>query len=138
MSITECLAAVNQMRSNPRYQEAEKARQLAGAQAMAASDPDSDDYGAIRFLIGTWEAASAMCLLLPSADRARAFEVLPVCYMYKQLKPAIDLFRTGGKEPLPKFAGKFEQLQNEQDQWLDKDGAAYRSQVQSGFHAMFG
>jgi hypothetical protein len=138
MNMTEFLAAVHGMRSNPNYQQAEKARQIAGAETMAKGPPDSDNYGAVRFLIGTWETVSAMCLLLPRTERERAFEVLPICYMYSQLKPAIGIVRAGGKEPFPKYAGKFEQLRNEQDQWLDKDGAAYRSQEESGFHAMFG
>jgi hypothetical protein len=134
MNMAECLVAVHNMRSNPQYQQAEKARQTAGAEAMAKAPQDSDNYGAIRFLIGTWEMISAICLLLPAADRERAFEVLPISYMYDQLKPAIGILRAGAQG----YAGKFEQLMNEHDKWLGKAETTYRSQEQSGMHAMFG
>ena len=64
MSKTQLLATLYQIRSNPKYQAAETTRRMKKAVALARAGEDTEDFGAIKLLINTWETISVLVLEL--------------------------------------------------------------------------
>jgi hypothetical protein len=116
MDNDERSAALFAIRTNRAYQAAEALRRKSrrSVAALATDASDSAELGAILLLIGTWETIARM--LKDVDDKGDFFEVLPVCYMWHQLWPAIKYFRTVD----PDYAKHFGDLAKEYDAWLDK------------------
>ena len=137
MNQDEALVALDAMRSNPKYNEAEVLRQstAGGAVTLAKEDPKSAKHGAVLLMINTWET---IAVLLENVDPIdRVFEVTPVCHMYTILKPAMDIVGAG----VPSYGEKFATLYQRNLAWLEKakkDGKYKSAACDGQIHSKFG
>jgi hypothetical protein len=135
---SDILATLYSMRSNPTYQQAEALRQKVGAANMAGAEKNSAEYGAVCFLIGTWETIAVLSLPLAKTQKARVFEVTPVAFMHALLGDAILAIRKVDKGPGVNYAINFQKLSDEQTDWLKTKPESYHTGEGGGMHALFG
>jgi hypothetical protein len=130
------LLGIEGMRSDSNYYAAEVLRRkVGGAEAMVATDSNSDEQAAVRLLITTWDAIAVLMRGVRAKDKI--YEVTPICHMYDALEPAIKYFR----KQAPEFAVEFEKLNADYRAWLKKKkkSATYVSAACGGLlHARFG
>jgi hypothetical protein len=130
------LLGIEGMRSDSNYYAAEVLRRkVGGAEAMVATDSNSNEQAAVRLLITTWDAIAVLMRGVRTKDKI--YEVTPICHMYDALEPAIKYFR----KQAPEFAVDFEKLNADYRAWLKKKkkSATYVSAACGGLlHARFG
>lgn len=130
------LLGIEGMRSDSNYYAAEVLRRkVGGAEAMVATDSNSNEQAAVRLLITTWDAIAVLMRGVRTKDKI--YEVTPICHMYDALEPAIKYFR----KQAPEFAVDFEKLNADYRAWLKKKkkSANYVSAACGGLlHARFG
>jgi hypothetical protein len=100
-------------RTSERYQAAERLRRDHGAAWMARQPSDSSDHGAVRLLIGTWDALARSVAVTGSAHD-QFFAINPFDLAWEALKPAVQILR----ESNPLYAGEFEKLATKSRAWL--------------------
>jgi hypothetical protein len=137
-TVSEELAAIQQMRLSPDYQAAEAIRQSIGAQAMALSPPTTQPYAGLRLMIGTWDTI-AHRVQGNDALKIPFYQNNPVGYMWLQLLPGIKVIRGEFSRAAQHYYAKpFEQLDRAYMRWLKKQPAAYRTAALQGINAQFG
>jgi hypothetical protein len=134
---SSALLDVLALRSGTAYREAERLRRRIGSSRdMAMSSMTSDEYAAVRLLIGTWDSIAA---------RVRAgdipmdpfFESNPVIHMWDALSDAITVIKRRSKGP--KYAENFKWLCKKCRAWLKKPkNRKYRTASVQGINAHFG
>jgi hypothetical protein len=129
------LANILTLRRDSGYQAAELLRQQQGAEWMAEQPQDTQAYGAVRLLIGTWESIAMQVLAgCPPAD-GPFFDANPVGYMWDGLKDGIKVIRDDlGQQ----YASNFESLNKKYRNWLKKQTATYQTGALDGINAQFG
>jgi hypothetical protein len=132
MDDIEVLAAIEMLRTNPDYRAAEVLRQKMTSSAMASAPKDSDEYRAIRLMIGAWEGIAVMAN--SCRRKERIFEVTPVWYMHDALSGAITIL----ERDHPGICDNFAKLETAYDKWLQTKPPKYRSACKGGMHALFG
>src|SRR5215469_3994310 len=83
-----------QLRSNSHYRHAFQLLHKSSAEKMASADKHSDDYHAIRLLIGTWDQIAMLTTGFNAAQKKRFFQSQPVALMWQSLEPAIKAIRS--------------------------------------------
>ena len=83
---------------------------------LAKGDKNSEDYEALRFMIGTWERIAIIFFNVSKAQRQGAFPCNPVSLIWSYLNPAIVVIR--GNKGFANFAGTFEALHEEYQAWI--------------------
>jgi len=133
------LLEIAALRSNTKYQAAEQLRRKTGdAKLMARASETSDEYAAVRLLIGTWETI-AMRYEAGGFTDDEFFRGLPIGYMWNALKDAIGIVRAAmGEKAGKEYARSFQGLSNTYDAWRKKSDKQYDSGADSGIHALFG
>ena len=131
------LLGIEALRADHNYYSAEVLRRKTSgdSSAMAAAGADAKERAAVLLLIGTWDVISN--LLRGIKTRDKIFEVTPVCHMYRELLPAIEVIR----QEAPGFAESFSKLNDEYEVWLKKKkkDAKYISAMCGGLlYAKFG
>ncbi len=117
------------VRTSERYQAAERVRRDRGAAWMARQPVDSPAHGAVRLLIGTWDALARSYVVEGSAHD-QFFAINPFDLAWAALGPAIDILR---KTDGAMFAGEFEKLSKRSKVWLGTPaGRRYRSKGNGG------
>jgi hypothetical protein len=133
---TEILLAIETLRNNPEYHAAEvMRRETPGSSAAMAGMPEgSPQRSAIQLLIGTWESIAVLADGLKKQNKI--FTVTPVCHMWRELKPAVEVIRGY----VPRYAENFEELNDAHEAWLKKQkkDAKYVTAVCGGLYARFG
>jgi hypothetical protein len=132
--VLQVIMHANQLRSNTEYRNAFRLMQGNRPEKMAAADKKSDEYAAIRILIGTWEAIAILASGFNAAQRKRFFKSHPVSLMWQSLEPAIKVIRSSEGAA---FAQEFEALYKQYPQATGKPGtkAAYASGAPQGITA---
>lgn len=116
-------------RTSERYQAAERVRRDHGSAWMAQQPVDSAAHGAVRLLIGTWDAL-ARSFVVAGGAHDQFFAINPFDLAWAALGPAIDILR---QMEGPTFAGEFEKLANRSRAWLKTPpGRRYRSKGNGG------
>lgn len=130
------LLEIVHLRSGAAYQAAEFLRRRLGASTMADFPPTSEEYAAIRLLIGTWDAIAHM-VNSGDIDKVKFFETNPLLLMWDHLSGAVDKIRLIVS---PIYAKDFEDLATEYRQWIVTDDGRrrYRSSSDQAIHALFG
>jgi hypothetical protein len=150
------------LRSGVAYHAAEvKRRELSvgggdGAAIMASSPSGTEQYAQVRLLIGTWDTIASR---VGSDDEDPLLEQFykdnPVGHMWDALWPAIKIIRqkefarpkkkSKSKKVKPKskmlqskYASRFQALNGAYRDWLDEQGADYKSNALAGINAQFG
>jgi hypothetical protein len=100
-------------RTSERYQAAERLRRDRGAGWMAQQASNSSDHGAVRLLIGTWDAL-ARSVAVSGGAHDQFFAINPFDLAWEALKPAVMILR----ESDPQYAGEFEKLASKSRAWL--------------------
>ena len=102
---------------------------------LASLDKNSDEYAALRLLIGTWEGIAIAFKNYSKAQQYGAFRCHPVSLMWNLLEPAIEEIRKtlGGK-----YASEFEGLHKLYESWTKTtDGKDFRTAQQQAICAKF-
>lgn len=137
MSDAAVLAGLYMIRTNPMYQAAEALRRktAGGAAAMARAPAGSEEHRAILLLLNTWETMARMVQSVGEKEvQERIYETVPISYMYRELRPAIEALRGGA----PAFGLQFEKLTDAADTWCKARPDCYISGASGGLHAFFG
>src|SRR5262245_6870349 len=101
-------------RTGERYQAAERLRRDRGAAWMARRPVNSAEHGAVRLLIGTWDALARGHAVVGAAHE-QFFAINPFDLAWEALRPAVEILRgTDG----PSFAGEFEKVGAQARAWL--------------------
>jgi hypothetical protein len=136
---------VAHLRANPKYREAELMRRRLGpngAQLMAKSKHDSDEYAAVRLLIGTWNRISIYADEFNQRQLNKFFRCHPIGLTWKVLEPGISVIRTDKTAPEPVGPGygkALEELAGKYNRWTKSaNGKDYRSEEQQAICADFG
>ena len=150
MDESAAIIAINNIRSQPAYLQAERLRltTTGGAAHMAESTPNSDEFAAVHLLVNTWVTIAAIVEGV-DGSKDRIFSTQPICYMHRSLKDAIVILsRThaglaeGEQFDIPNngFGAKFTQLANDFDSWClaTHKPTQYITAACSGMQAYFG
>jgi hypothetical protein len=96
---------------------------------------ESDEFAAIRLLVGTWEQIGIYVQTFDEAQRHRWFRCQPVSLMWQFLDEPIQEIR---KSVGPKYAQNFEELFKQHQKWTQsEDGRDYRTAEQQAICARF-
>jgi hypothetical protein len=116
-------------RTSERYQAAERVRRDHGAAWMARQPVKSAEQGAVRLLIGTWDALAYSYTASGSGPHP-FFAINPFDLAWEALKPAVRILReTDG----PNFAREFERVATQTRAWLNTpEGRLHRSSRSHG------
>ena len=126
---------VTQLCSNTEYREAFHMSRRKGPEEMAKADKNSDEYAAIRLLIGTWDRISIFGKDFNPKQRQQFFRHHPVSLVWKRLEPATKVIRYDTDE---KFAREFEGLHKQYQKWTEsKDGEEFRTTQQQAIGGLF-
>jgi hypothetical protein len=88
-------------------------------------DKESDEYAAIRLLIGTWEQIAIFVQNFNQKQLTRWFRCQPVSLMWEFLEIAVQEIRKGVGE---QYAQNFEALHQKYQAWIKSpDGKDYRT-----------
>lgn len=150
MDETAALIAINNLRSQPAYLQAEllRLRTTGGAVALAEASQYSDEYAAIHLLVNTWETIAAIVEGVVDG-KDRIFSTQPICYMHRSLKDAIVILSRkhaglaeGVEFDIPNngLGAKFTKLANDFDSWClaTHKPTQYITGACSGMQAYFG
>jgi hypothetical protein len=99
---------------------------------LAKADQNSDEYAAIRLLIGTWDRIAMFGKDFSAKQRQQFFRWHPVSLVWKCFEPAIKLIRSDTNE---RFAKDFEEFHKLYEKWLATQ--RYTSADDEGIHALF-
>jgi hypothetical protein len=103
---------------------------------LAKGDRSSEEFEALRFLIGTWERIAIIFFSLNKTQRQQVFPCNPVSLIWIFLNPAIVEMRKS--RGFDNFASKFEALHQEYQAWIKtKAGHDYRTAEQQAICALF-
>jgi hypothetical protein len=92
---------------------------------VARLDKESDEYAAIRLLIGTWEQIAIFAQNFNEKQRKKWFRCQPVSLMWEFLKDAVEVIRNSTGE---NYAANFEALHRQYQDWIGTaDGKNYRT-----------
>jgi hypothetical protein len=80
---------------------------------MARQAPNSSDHGAVRLLIGTWDAL-ARSVAVSGGAHDQFFAINPFDLAWEALKPAVLILRASEAQ----YAGEFEKLASKSRAWL--------------------
>ena len=116
-------------RTSERYQAAERVRRDHGAAWMARQHGNAAEHGAVRLLIGTWDALARSFSASGGAPDP-FFAINPFDLAWEALQPAVKILRqTDG----PGFASEFEKLANRSRAWLKTEaGRRHRTMARHG------
>lgn len=134
MSNIQLLGTIYSMRTNAKYQVAERRRLDQNNIAAMAESEDLDDASAVKLLINTWETIACMVLELDDEDKEQIFVCVPFTYMFTELNDAIEVL--GCK--FPYLAANFRLVSKQQAAWLKFKDDRYQTGEQGGMHALFG
>jgi hypothetical protein len=134
--VLQVIIQISQLRSATEYQLAVRMARQNGPDNMASADPNSEQYAAIRLLIGTWIRIGLIVAEIDPTQKSRIFKCNPVRLMWDFLNDAVDIIRASLG---PGFAVEFEQLSAEYDTWAASgDGMLYTTTQLPAMHALFG
>lgn len=126
-----------ELRISVPYQTADALRRASSAEAMARTAQTSNEYAAVRLLIGTWDRIAMFVQGFNERQRRRFFRCHPVLMVWLALAPAVQVIRQSGQVG-PRFAIEFENLAEQYRKWTEtKDGQEYRTQAQQAVCALF-
>jgi hypothetical protein len=109
-----------QLRSNSHYREASEMLRKSGAEKMASADKHSNEYHAVRLLIGTWDQIAMLAAGFTAAQKKKFFQSQPVGLMWQTLEPAVKAIRSHVGSG---YAAAFEALAKQYHQGAGKAGA---------------
>jgi len=133
----QIIIKVTDLRLNPQYQSAEAMRRRSGVQSMAQSNPNSDEYAAVRLLIGVWDRIAMFVSEFNNNQQRRFFRCNPVGLIWRNLEPAVVSIRKSGSVGA-NFAKEFETLAGQYNEWTQgPDGEDFRTETQQVVCAMF-
>jgi hypothetical protein len=133
----QVIIKVTDLRLNAQYQSAEAMRRRSGVESMAQSNPNSDEYAAVRLLIGVWERIAMFVSEFNDNQRRRFFRCNPVGLVWRYLEPGVVIIRKRGSVG-PKFAKEFETLARQYTEWTQgSDGADFRTEADQVVCALF-
>jgi hypothetical protein len=134
---SSALLDVLAIRSGVAYREAERLRRRIGeSKLMALSPMSSEEYAAVRLLIGTWDSIAAR-VRAGDIPEDSFFQSNPVQHMWEALEGAIRVIakRSKGKS----YAENFRWLRRRFRTWLAKPTSRkYRTAAKMGTNAHFG
>jgi hypothetical protein len=149
MDENDALVAIQTLRTQPAYQQAERLRRKTkgGAAAMATAPDDSEEFAAVHLLVNTWETIATVLDGVASKDRI--FEITPVCHMHNNLKDALAgislrhaKLKSASDFDVPNggYAAKFTKLANDYHGWMieKQKSSLYISGACDGMYACFG
>jgi hypothetical protein len=125
---------IDALRSGTEYRKAYLLLRRRGS-AITKLDKESDEYAAIRLLIGTWEQIAIFTQTFNEKQRHKWFRCQPVSLMWEFLKTGIEEIRkSAGK----KYAENFERLHDQHQAWIKTpDGTDYRTAEQQAICGKF-
>ena len=131
------LLGVIALRSGVEYREAERLRRRIGDSGKMAEYPiSSDEYAAVRLLIGTWDSIATR-VRAGDIPEGAFFESNPVQHMWDALKDGVTVIRNRSKGP--RYARDFQWLVTRLRAWLKKPGnRKFRTASVEGINAHFG
>lgn len=110
------LAAIEALRTNPAYREAEEMRRKVGALSMAQAPEGSRERTGIQMLVGTW--ISIATLLRAAKHKGDLYRILPICHMYRAFVDAIKQLREiAGSDD---YARELDELYEDWQDWCDR------------------
>jgi hypothetical protein len=149
MDESAALVAIQTLRTNPVYQQAERLRRKTegGAASMATAPEDSEEFAAVHMLVSTWEAIATILESVEHKDRI--YEITPVCHMHNHLKDAISgismrhaNLRSADDFDIPNggYGAKFAKLANDYHSWMleKRKTTGYITGACGGMYACFG
>jgi hypothetical protein len=127
---------VTQIITGTEYRNAFRLSQREGVEKLATAQRPSDEYAAIRLLIGTWERIAMACKDFNETQRQQFFRHHPIALYWRRLEPATSHIRRATHEG---FAVEFEALRNQYDEWTrGEDGREFRTFERQAISACFG
>jgi hypothetical protein len=125
---------IDALRSGTEYRKAYLLLRRRGP-AIATLDKESDEYAAMRLLIGSWEQIAIFVQTFTASQRNKWFRCQPVSLMWEFLKTEIEEIRkSAGK----KYAENFEILHDQHQAWIKTpDGKDYRTAAQQAICGKF-
>jgi hypothetical protein len=132
---TQIVMQVTQICSGTEYRKAFQLMRRQGAERLARTDKSSDEYAAIRLVIGTWDRIATVANDFSAKQRQQFYRHHPIGLMWSRLETAINLIRD---DIDPGFAVEFDDLHTKYDKWTKtKAGERYRTAQQQAINACF-
>jgi hypothetical protein len=129
------IVQLGQLRAGTEYQKAFRSVRRSRPDHIARADKNSEEYAALRLLIGTWEGIAIIVNDLSGAQRKRFFRCHPVLLLWRLVQPAAEVIREETDEA---FAKQFEELAMSYLAWTEtKDGQQFRTAEQQAICARF-
>jgi hypothetical protein len=126
---------VTQLCSSTEYRKAFQLARRNGPERLANANKDSEEYAAIRLLIGTWDRIAMFSQAFNAKQRQQFFRSHPVSLVWKCLEPAITAIRSSTDKG---FAKSFEDLHNQYQKWIaSKAGSEFRTAQQQAIIGLF-
>jgi hypothetical protein len=126
---------VTQLCSSTEYRKAFQMARRKRPEAMAKADKDSEEYAAVRLLIGTWDRIALWDDAFSAKQRQQFFAHHPISLVWKCLEPATYVIRNDTDK---RFAADFENLHKKYEKWTHtKDGQEFKSPTVQAIHALF-
>lgn len=126
---------VTELCSSTEYRKSFQLSRRQGPEELAQADKDSEEYAAIRLLIGTWDRIAIFGEGFSAKQRQQFFRSHPVSLVWKCFEPAIQVIRRDTDE---RFAKPFENLNNQYEKWTtSKDGREFSTAQRQAIVALF-
>jgi hypothetical protein len=126
---------VTQIITSTEYRKAFLLSRQESVEKLATAQRPSDEYAAIRLLIGTWERIAIACKDFNEGQRRQFFRYHPIALYWRRLEPATLFIRRTTDEA---FAAEFEVFRNQYDEWTQsEDGREFRTIERQAICACF-
>jgi hypothetical protein len=134
--LAQIIIQLTQLRSGVEYQKAFRLLRRNRPDDMANADKKSDEYAAIRLLVGTWDRIAQIVGRLSPPEQVQIFVCHPFGLMWRSLEPAIEVLR---KNIDPSFAADFEAVHRQYYDWTRTEGGHnFNTLSRQAVHACFG
>jgi hypothetical protein len=110
---------VSELTSSTEYRQAMLLSRRRGPENLANADKNSEEYAAVRLLIGTWNEIATFCGGFSAKQRSQFFRSHPVSLAWQYLEPATLIIRQDIDEV---FAMEFESLHKQYQKWIESRG----------------
>jgi hypothetical protein len=129
----QVILKITELCSSTEYRAAMRLSRRERAETLAQRDQNSDEYAAIRLLIGTWDRIATISDEFSHEQYERFFRMHPVSLIFQTFQRAIQIIREQTNE---RFAEDFEALHKRYQKWL-RGQLQYTSIDDEGIHGLF-
>jgi hypothetical protein len=125
---------ITELCSSTEYRNAMRLSRRERAGTLARASENSDEYAAIRLLIGTWDRIAMISDAFNEKQYEHFFRMHPVSLIYQTFEEAIKHIREDKRND--RYAADLEGLNWKYQKWF-RDSRQYTSIGDEGIHGLF-